>query len=71
MNHFISQGKGILNNVREAVADKWLQGSGQKVIAKEMRLDRQTVSNIISFYVTGRVKLKREETKIDKQEKVR
>ena len=51
MNYFTSQGKGIPNNVREVVVDKWLQGSGQKGIAKEMRLNRQTISNIIDSFL--------------------
>ena len=51
MNPLTWQGKAIPNVVRERIVDCWLEGKGPAEIGKEMRLARQTVSNIIDNFV--------------------
>ena len=51
MNYFTHQGKSILDNVREVIVEKWLSGNVPTEIGKELRLSRQTVSNIVDNYI--------------------
>jgi transposase len=51
MNYFSSQGKATPDSVREAIVEKWLNGTAQAQIGREVRLSRQTVSNIINNFI--------------------
>ena len=51
MNYFTRQGKSIPDNVREVIVEKWLSGNVPTEIGKELRLSRQTVSNIVDNYI--------------------
>ena len=46
-NYFTRQGKAIPVNVREAIVDKWLNGSQLFEIAQQLNLNRKTVANIV------------------------
>ena len=51
MNPFTRQGKAIPNTVRERIVDDWLEGKGLAEIGKDLRLGKQTVSNIVDNFV--------------------
>ena len=49
-NPFIQQGKAIPNNVREQIVDRWLDGTGQRQIGRDLNIPRTTVQNIIDNF---------------------
>ena len=51
MNYFTHQGKSILDNVKDVIVEKWLSGNVPTEIGKELKLSRQTVSNIVDNYI--------------------
>lgn len=53
-NYFTRQGKAIPVNVREAIVDKWLNGSQLFEIAQQLNLNRKTVANIVDRYLQTR-----------------
>ena len=55
-NPFTKQGKALPCVVRDVIVEKWLGGSKQFEIARQLRLSRKTVANIVDWFVrTGSV----------------
>ena len=55
-NPFTKQGKALPCEVRDVIVEKWLGGSKQFEIARQLRLSRKTVANIVDRFVrTGSV----------------
>ena len=55
-NPFTQQGKALPCEVRDVIVEKWLGGSKQFEIARQLRLSRKTVANIVDRFVrTGSV----------------
>ena len=51
MNPFTVQGKAIPSSVREKIIESWLEGKGPTQIGKELRLQKQTIANIVDNFV--------------------
>ena len=51
MKPFTVQGKAIPSSVREKVIESWLEGKGPTQIGKELRLQKQTIANIVDNFV--------------------
>ena len=51
MNLFTVQGKAIPSSVREKIIESWLEGKGPTQIGKELRLQKQTIANIVDNFV--------------------
>ena len=51
MNPFTVQGKAIPSSVREKIIESWLDGKGPTQIGKELRLQKQTIANIVANFV--------------------
>ena len=46
-NPFIQQGKAIIpNNIRGQIVDRWLDGTGQRQIGRDLNIPKSTVQNI-------------------------
>lgn len=45
-NPFIQQGKAIPNNIRGQIVDRWLDGTGQRQIGRDLNIPKSTVQNI-------------------------
>ena len=57
-NPFTKQGKALPCEVRDVIVEKWLRGSKEFDIARQLRLSRNTVANIVDRFVrTGSVQL--------------
>ena len=51
MNPFTVQGKAIACSVREKIIESWLEGKGPTQMGKELRLQKQTIANIVDNFV--------------------
>ena len=51
MNPFTLQGKAIPSSVRQKIIQSWLEGKGPSQIGKELRLQKQTIANIVDNFV--------------------
>ena len=51
MNLFTVQGKAIPSSVREKIIESWLERKGPTQIGKELRLQKQTIANIVDNFV--------------------
>ena len=49
-NPFIQQGKAIPNNVRDQIVERWLNGTGQRQIARDLNIAKSSVQNIIDNF---------------------
>ena len=49
-NPFIQQGKAIPNNVRDEIVERWLKGTGQRQIARDLNIAKSSVQNIIDNF---------------------
>ena len=46
-NPFVNQGKAIPNQAREDIVDRWLNGTTQRQIGRDLNISKSTVQNII------------------------
>ena len=51
MNPFTVQGKAIPSSVREKIIESWLEGKGPTQMGKELRLQKETIANIVDNFV--------------------
>ena len=51
MTPFTVQGKAISSSVREKIIESWLEEKGSTQIGKELRLQKQTIANIVDNFV--------------------
>ena len=51
MNPLTVQGKAIPSSVREKIIESWLEEKGPTQIGKELRLQKQTIANIVDNFV--------------------
>ena len=46
-NPFIQKGKAICNNVREEIVERWLNGTGQRQIGRDLNIAKSSVQKNI------------------------
>jgi len=49
-NPFVHQGKAIPNEAREDIVERWLNGTTQRQIGKDLNISKSTVQNIIDNF---------------------
>jgi transposase len=49
-NPFVTQGKAIPNQAREDIVDRWLNGTTQRQIGRDLNIPKSTVQNIIDNF---------------------
>ena len=49
-NPFVSQGKAIPNQAREDIVDRWLNGTAQRQIGRDLNIPKSTVQYIIGNF---------------------
>ena len=50
-NPFIQQGKAIPNNIREEIVERWLNGTVQRQIGRDLNIAKSTVQNIMDNFL--------------------
>ena len=50
---FPMQSKAVSSSGRQKTIDSWLEGKGPSQIGKVLRLQKQTITNIVDYFVRG------------------